>query len=78
MGNDFKIGLSTFEAIFELFGQKYTQKSTLLTKLPKLFIEIKAKRHFYKSKIKPPPGLERVRFSRNKPKFERMRDFSPF
>ena len=32
-GNDFKIGLSTFEAIFGLLGPKYTQKSTLLPKL---------------------------------------------
>ena len=32
-GNDFKIGLSTFEAIFEVLGPKYTQKSTLLPKL---------------------------------------------
>ena len=32
-GNDFKIGLSTFEAIFEVLGPKYNQKSTLLPKL---------------------------------------------
>ena len=32
-GNDFKIGLSTFEAIFEGVGPKYTQKLTLFPKL---------------------------------------------
>ena len=31
-GNDFKTGLSTFEAIFGLLGQKYNEKSTLLSK----------------------------------------------
>ena len=35
-GNDFKIGLSTFEAIFEVLGPKYTQKST--TKIGKIDI----------------------------------------
>ena len=34
MGKDFKIGLSTFQLIFGLLGPKYSQKSTLLTKLP--------------------------------------------
>ena len=31
-GNDFRIGLRIFEAIFELLGPKYTQTSTLLSK----------------------------------------------
>ena len=32
-GNDFKIGLSTFETIFEVLGPKYTQKSTFFAKV---------------------------------------------
>ena len=32
-GNDFKIGLSTFKAIFEVLGPKYTQKSTFFAKV---------------------------------------------
>ena len=31
--NGFKSSLSTFKAIFEVLGPKYTQKSTLLPKL---------------------------------------------
>ena len=32
-GDDFKIGLSTFVAVFELLGPKYTQLPTLFQKL---------------------------------------------
>ena len=35
-GNDFKTGLSNFEAIFEDLGPKYKKKSTLLPQLVKL------------------------------------------
>ena len=60
-GNDFKIGLSTFDLIVKFLGQKYIQKSTLLTKLVPVmgvFFKIRAKPMQFVFRIKPPTGSE--------------------